>query len=192
MPVLRGAGWLSPTSAHRPNALPRSVIFVSWRPDTVVVPAEEAVPMRFNRILAAIAALLAIGLVAQSVRTDSRIAELEAELDRMHTNLKQFAMPMDDLRSDIAGIFAELDALESSRTRPRQTRAEPAEEKPAPVAREAWPPVSSAPPVVGNGMVYSGDYGIPGVEAGKSKHNAPPEDGVSRFSMNKVVDEEDQ
>jgi hypothetical protein len=148
--------------------------------------------MRFDGILAAIALLLAIGLIAQTVRTNSRIAELEAELEMMHTNLKQFSMPMDDLRSDIAGIFAELDALESSRTRPRQTRAEPAEEKPVAAASDAWPPASSAPPVVGNGMVYTGDYGMPGVAGDESKHNAPPADGVSRFSLNKVVDEGDE
>lgn len=148
--------------------------------------------MRPNLILAAVVVLLAVCLVVQSARTNGRIAKLEAELELMDTNLKQFAMPMDDLRSDIAGIFAELDALESERSRPRQSSVEPAEEEdPQSETVTVRAPVYSAPPVVGTGVVYTGDYGVTGRAADKTDYNAPPDGGVQPYSLSKVVDEDD-
>lgn len=66
---------------------------------------------RTNIILTAVAALLATALVAVYVSTDARIKQLETELTLMDGNLKQFAVPMDSLRQDIAAIYVELDSM---------------------------------------------------------------------------------
>lgn len=70
--------------------------------------------MRINTILAAIVVMLAAALIAVYASTDARIKELEAELSLMDGNLKQFAVPMDNLRQDIAAIYVELDTIAMS------------------------------------------------------------------------------
>lgn len=70
--------------------------------------------MRINTILAAIVILLAAALIVVYASTDSRIKELEAQISLMDGNLKQFAVPMDSLRQDIAAIYVELDAITMS------------------------------------------------------------------------------
>ena len=67
--------------------------------------------MRTNIILAAVAVFLATALLVVYVSMDTRIKQLETELSLMDSNLKQFAMPMDNLRQDIAAIYVELDAM---------------------------------------------------------------------------------
>lgn len=67
--------------------------------------------MRINTILAAIVVILAAALVIVYASTDARIKELEAQLSLMDGNLKQFAVPMDNLRQDIAAIYVELDTI---------------------------------------------------------------------------------
>ncbi len=67
--------------------------------------------MRINIILAATVVALAVAAIVVYASTDARIDELEAELSQMDGNLKQFAVPMDDLRQDIAAIHVELDAI---------------------------------------------------------------------------------
>ena len=70
--------------------------------------------MRINTILAAIVILLAAALIVVYASTDSRIKELEAQISLMDGNLKQFAVPMDSLRQDIAAIYVELDTITMS------------------------------------------------------------------------------
>ena len=70
--------------------------------------------MRMNTILAAIAVLLAAALIAVYASTDARIKELEGQISLMDGNLKQFAVPMDSLRQDIAAIYVELDTIAMS------------------------------------------------------------------------------
>ena len=67
--------------------------------------------MRKNTILAAVVVLLAAALVVVYASTDARIKELEAQISLMDGNLKQFAVPMDSLRQDIAAIHVELDTI---------------------------------------------------------------------------------
>ena len=67
--------------------------------------------MRINTILAAIVVILAAALVIVYASTDARVKELEAQLSLMDGNLKQFAVPMDNLRQDIAAIYVELDTI---------------------------------------------------------------------------------
>ena len=70
--------------------------------------------MRINTILGAIVILLAAALAVVYASTDARIKELEAQISLMDGNLKQFAVPMDSLRQDIAAIYVELDTLAMS------------------------------------------------------------------------------
>ena len=70
--------------------------------------------MRINTILATIVILLAAALAVVYASTDARIKELEAQLSLMDGNLKQFAVPMDSLRQDIAAIYVELDTIAMS------------------------------------------------------------------------------
>lgn len=99
--------------------------------------------MRINSILAAVALVLAAALAVVYASTDARIKELEAQLSLMDGNLKQFAVPMDNLRQDIAAIYVELDAIAvseqdggsrvaSNRTADRQYERQAAQTMPAP------------------------------------------------------------
>lgn len=100
--------------------------------------------MRINTILGAIVILLAAALAVVYASTDARIKALEAQLSLMDGNLKQFAVPMDNLRQDIAAIYVELDTLAmseqgggrprfaSNRNRDRQYNSFPAPAAPTP------------------------------------------------------------
>ena len=80
--------------------------------------------MRQNVILIGIIFVLGTALLVGYARTSAHIERLEGEIRAMDTTLKQFAMPMNDLRLDITGIHAELDALRAVPPAVADTRAE--------------------------------------------------------------------
>lgn len=138
-------------------------------------------PVRITLIAVAVALVLALAWMNFSLQAD--LERLEREVRTMDTYLKQFALPIEDLRRDIGAIYLELEQFEAPTGASgvdRQTAAAPQQP-----LRRAEPPAAMPLPLpsVPMGPVYYGNY--------DSYDTGVAKESMQRRSFGGAVDEEE-